>query len=303
MIETPILAGPLAAPHRLHGRAHPARADGARPTRSLRSRASSRARISRSRPARRTTSPADGPSTDAPVPPPHRRGDRRRHRRVARRSSPRTSSRSRRPARGLVRGRHLSAQPRRPRRGEHGARTSTRSSTTPSGPELFLKDAGCRRTVGPGEPIGVRADSSWDVPEPEIGVVLGENGALAGLTIGNDVSSRDIEGDEPAVPRPGQDFRRSVCDRPADPRPRRLGGAARDPHARHRRRRRPSSSRARRRPRRCDARSRSWSSGCCATTRSRRQRPPHRHRPRPARRLHARAGPHRRDHRAPRSAP
>jgi 2-dehydro-3-deoxy-D-arabinonate dehydratase len=64
-------------------------------------------------------------------------------------------------------------------------------------PELFLKDAGCRRTVGPGEPIGVRGDSSWDVPEPEIAVVLGEAGALAGLTIGNDVSSRDIEGTNP----------------------------------------------------------------------------------------------------------
>jgi 2-dehydro-3-deoxy-D-arabinonate dehydratase len=64
-------------------------------------------------------------------------------------------------------------------------------------PELFLKDAGCRRTVGPGEPIGVRADSTWDVPEPEIVVVLGENGSLAGLTIGNDVSSRDIEGANP----------------------------------------------------------------------------------------------------------
>jgi 2-dehydro-3-deoxy-D-arabinonate dehydratase len=64
-------------------------------------------------------------------------------------------------------------------------------------PELFMKDAGCRRTVGPGEPIGVRADSGWDVPEPEIGVVLGEGGALAGLTIGNDVSSRAIEGENP----------------------------------------------------------------------------------------------------------
>jgi len=64
-------------------------------------------------------------------------------------------------------------------------------------PELFLKDSGCRRTVGPGEPIGVRGDSSWDVPEPEIAVVLGKRGALAGLTIGNDVSSRDIEGTNP----------------------------------------------------------------------------------------------------------
>jgi 2-dehydro-3-deoxy-D-arabinonate dehydratase len=64
-------------------------------------------------------------------------------------------------------------------------------------PELFMKDAGCRRTVGPGEPIGVRADSGWDVPEPEVGVVLGPNGTLAGLTIGNDVSSRSIEGENP----------------------------------------------------------------------------------------------------------
>jgi 2-dehydro-3-deoxy-D-arabinonate dehydratase len=64
-------------------------------------------------------------------------------------------------------------------------------------PELFLKDAGCRRTVGPGEPVGVRADSGWNVPEPEIGVVLGEAGGLDGLTIGNDVSSREIEGANP----------------------------------------------------------------------------------------------------------
>ncbi len=64
-------------------------------------------------------------------------------------------------------------------------------------PELFLKDAACRRTVGPGRPIGVRADSSWDVPEPEIGLVLGKAGEIAGYTIGNDVSSRAIEGENP----------------------------------------------------------------------------------------------------------
>jgi 2-dehydro-3-deoxy-D-arabinonate dehydratase len=64
-------------------------------------------------------------------------------------------------------------------------------------PELFLKDAACRRTVGPGRPIGVRADSSWDVPEPEVGLVLGLGGAIAGYTIGNDVSSRAIEGENP----------------------------------------------------------------------------------------------------------
>jgi 2-dehydro-3-deoxy-D-arabinonate dehydratase len=64
-------------------------------------------------------------------------------------------------------------------------------------PELFLKDAGCRRTVGPGGTIGIRSDSTWDVPEPEIGLVLGERGAITGLTIGNDVSSRSIEGANP----------------------------------------------------------------------------------------------------------
>jgi 2-dehydro-3-deoxy-D-arabinonate dehydratase len=64
-------------------------------------------------------------------------------------------------------------------------------------PELFMKDAGCRRTVGPGEPIGVRTDSGWDVPEPEVGVVIGKGGAIVGLTIGNDVSSRAIEGENP----------------------------------------------------------------------------------------------------------
>ncbi|MBM3678707.1 MAG: hypothetical protein FJW96_12635 [Actinobacteria bacterium] len=64
-------------------------------------------------------------------------------------------------------------------------------------PELFLKDAMWRRTVGPGQPIAVRSDASWNVPEPEIGLVLGQRGAILGVTIGNDVSSRDIEGANP----------------------------------------------------------------------------------------------------------
>jgi 2-dehydro-3-deoxy-D-arabinonate dehydratase len=64
-------------------------------------------------------------------------------------------------------------------------------------PELFLKDAGCRRTVGPGRPIAVRSDSAWNVPEPELGLVLGADGTVAGVTIGNDVSSREIEGANP----------------------------------------------------------------------------------------------------------
>jgi 2-dehydro-3-deoxy-D-arabinonate dehydratase len=64
-------------------------------------------------------------------------------------------------------------------------------------PELFIKDAAGRRTVGPGEPIATRADSSWTVPEPELAVVLGDGGRALAVTIGNDVSSRDIEGANP----------------------------------------------------------------------------------------------------------
>jgi 2-dehydro-3-deoxy-D-arabinonate dehydratase len=62
-------------------------------------------------------------------------------------------------------------------------------------PEIFFK-ATASRTVGPGEAVGIRADSTWDVPEPELGVVLHE-GDIVGYTAGNDVSSRDIEGANP----------------------------------------------------------------------------------------------------------
>ncbi len=64
-------------------------------------------------------------------------------------------------------------------------------------PEIFLKDAAGRRTVGPGATVGVRADSRWTVPEPELALVLGEGGALLGATIANDLTARDIEGENP----------------------------------------------------------------------------------------------------------
>lgn len=64
-------------------------------------------------------------------------------------------------------------------------------------PELFLKDAQMRRTVGPGGPIRLRSDSLWMVPEPELAVVLGDGGEPVAVTVGNDVSSRDIEGENP----------------------------------------------------------------------------------------------------------
>lgn len=64
-------------------------------------------------------------------------------------------------------------------------------------PELFLKDAAMRRTVGPGGTIRTRRDAGWNVPEPELGVVIGAGGEPVAVTVGNDVSSRDIEGANP----------------------------------------------------------------------------------------------------------
>jgi 2-dehydro-3-deoxy-D-arabinonate dehydratase len=61
-------------------------------------------------------------------------------------------------------------------------------------PELFCKSAGWR-VRGPGETIAVRGDSRWDVPEPELTLVLDTEARIAGYTIGNDVSSRSIEGE------------------------------------------------------------------------------------------------------------
>jgi 2-dehydro-3-deoxy-D-arabinonate dehydratase len=61
-------------------------------------------------------------------------------------------------------------------------------------PELFAKCAGWR-VRGPGAPVAVRADSSWDVPEPELTLVLDAAARIVGYTIGDDVSSRTIEGE------------------------------------------------------------------------------------------------------------
>jgi 2-dehydro-3-deoxy-D-arabinonate dehydratase len=63
-------------------------------------------------------------------------------------------------------------------------------------PELFFK-ATPSRVVGPGQPIRVRCDSNWCVPEPELALVLSPALALVGFTAGNDVSARDIEGENP----------------------------------------------------------------------------------------------------------
>ncbi len=63
-------------------------------------------------------------------------------------------------------------------------------------PELFFKALG-RRVVGHGAPIRVRRDSRWNVPEPELTLVVNAHGDIVGYCAGNDVSSRDIEGENP----------------------------------------------------------------------------------------------------------
>jgi 2-dehydro-3-deoxy-D-arabinonate dehydratase len=63
-------------------------------------------------------------------------------------------------------------------------------------PEIFFK-ASPRRVAGPDTPIVVRIDSTWDVPEPEVAIVVNAHAEIVGYTVANDVSSRSIEGDNP----------------------------------------------------------------------------------------------------------
>jgi 2-dehydro-3-deoxy-D-arabinonate dehydratase len=63
-------------------------------------------------------------------------------------------------------------------------------------PELFFK-ATAARVVGPGQPVRVRRDSRWSVPEPELALVVSPKLKIVGYTVGNDMSARDIEGENP----------------------------------------------------------------------------------------------------------
>jgi 2-dehydro-3-deoxy-D-arabinonate dehydratase len=67
---------------------------------------------------------------------------------------------------------------------------------TAARPELFFKST-ASRTVGPGGQVRIRKDAKWSVPEPELTLVINPRGRIVGYTIGNDMSSRDIEGENP----------------------------------------------------------------------------------------------------------
>ncbi len=63
-------------------------------------------------------------------------------------------------------------------------------------PELFFKST-ADHVVGPGNNVCIRSDATWSVPEPELTLVVNSRGIIVGYTIGNDMSSRDIEGENP----------------------------------------------------------------------------------------------------------
>jgi 2-dehydro-3-deoxy-D-arabinonate dehydratase len=61
-------------------------------------------------------------------------------------------------------------------------------------PEIFFKSLP-EKVVSPGDAVGIRRDARWSVPEPELALVTNSSGTIVGFTIGNDMSSRDIEGE------------------------------------------------------------------------------------------------------------
>ena len=63
-------------------------------------------------------------------------------------------------------------------------------------PEIFFKSTAAR-TVGPNDPVYLRSDSKWQIPEPELGLVIDKEGTVLGYIAGNDMSCRDIEGENP----------------------------------------------------------------------------------------------------------
>lgn len=81
-------------------------------------------------------------------------------------------------------------------------------------PEIFFKSTAAR-TVGPEQPVQLRSDSQWQIPEPELGLVLTRSGRIVGYTIGNDMSCRDIEGENPLYLPQAKMWRNSCAIGPA----------------------------------------------------------------------------------------
>jgi len=77
-------------------------------------------------------------------------------------------------------------------------------------PELFFKSTP-RRVSGPGENVFIRKDSTWNVPEPELTLFINRSGSIQGYTIGNDMSSRSIEGENPLYLPQAKTYERSAA--------------------------------------------------------------------------------------------
>ena len=77
-------------------------------------------------------------------------------------------------------------------------------------PELFFKST-ARRVIGHGHGVHIRKDSDWNVPEPELTLFINNAGAIAGYTIGNDMSSRSIEGENPLYLPQAKVYERSAA--------------------------------------------------------------------------------------------
>lgn len=77
-------------------------------------------------------------------------------------------------------------------------------------PELFFKSMP-EKVAGPGEEVGIRFDARWSVPEPELALVINSRGSIVGVTLGNDMSSRDIEGENLLYLPQAKIYRRSCA--------------------------------------------------------------------------------------------
>ena len=141
-------------------------------------------------------------------------------------------------------------------------------------PEIFFK-ALAEKVVPTGESVGIRRDARWSVPEPELALVLNSRGRIVGCTIGNDMSSRDIEGENLLYLPQAKVYDRSCALGPVDSARRggsRRAGVDRSEHDHSRRRARvfrarpasaTSSGASKSSPDICAGRSRFLTAPCC----------------------------------------